>query len=77
MPEKDYLRTIRAAILDKKFQEQLLNPNTRESVLRGGYMGIPFGYTEDEIRFLVGLKAENFADFVNQSAAQWNSDLKI
>ncbi|KKP46910.1 MAG: hypothetical protein UR39_C0007G0038 [Candidatus Woesebacteria bacterium GW2011_GWA1_33_30] len=74
MPKEDYQRLMAAAVVNADQGEPLLSgvPKKIEKVLRGGYMGISYHFTKDEIDFLKNVDAIDLADFAKQTAGYWD-----
>lgn len=49
--------------MDEELREKFLDPETRQKVIKAGYLGKPFDLTEDEIKRLLATEGNTLPEF--------------
>lgn len=66
MPEQDINRLLAAAVVNKKFRNGFLNPETRQATIEGGYQAETFNLTPEEMEKLLVIHADWLPEFTRE-----------
>ena len=65
MPERDISRLLTAMAISKKFARNVLDPASRETTIKQGYLGEMFDLTTEELARLLRINADSLQGFAN------------
>lgn len=65
MPERDISKLLTAMIISKRFARNVLDPASRETTIKQGYLEEMFDLNTEELARLLRINANSLQDFVN------------